>query len=111
MHTGSENDISFRECLCATPIIVKEDQVRKKIENEDGKKEYSSSNWAFQIDFSNEAMFAFELMLPSLKTGDCVHLLYVKPSAKLTFFSNDSKSMELIFKPFHNLIAKLNMVC
>ena len=110
---GHETDLSFRQCLGVTPIIVKQEYVFKKniIDSSGNSKHYDHKIYAFQVDYSNDAMHAFELMVDHFTNGDTVHLIWVKPDEQASNFGNDNvQAINMIFKPYQNIIKHRNLV-
>ena len=106
---GNDRDISFRQCLISTPIICKEKNIFKKqiISKE---KSYEHVIYAFQIDYSNHSMNAFEIMVDHFQSGDHIHLIWVKPDVEASNFGNDSvEAINFIFQPYKRIIKDLKL--
>ena len=78
-------DIAFRKCLGTTPIICKKKFVFKAKKGKSGDDEVSITGqrvltYAFYVDWSEDAFHAFTVMVDHFRSGDTVHLIWVKPS-------------------------------
>lgn len=113
---GSESDIAFRQCLGATPIICKKEYVFKKIKTAKNgiMHAYDSNVFAFRVDFSDNAMHAFELMIDHIRNGDVIHLIWVKPpQRKLSAFGDDNAEVNgasnIVFKPYKDIVKRIGL--
>ena len=113
---GSETDIAFRQCLGSTPIICKKEYIFKKIKAKDTSDNhcYKSSVFAFRVDFSDDAMHAFTLMIDHIRNGDTIHLIWIKPQQKLSVFGNADSGVgdetNIVFKPFKSIIERMKLI-
>lgn len=108
---GHEKDLSFRQCIGATPIICKKKNVFHKKGNNKYKGQYENVTYAFQIDYSNDAMYAFETMVDHFENGDTIHLIWVKPDTEASNFQNQGiEAINFVFQPYKRILQDLKLV-
>ena len=68
---GSSRDIAFRQCLGTTPIVCKAKHTFRQEVDDNENKVYGTTTLAFKVDWTKDALFAFNLMTDHFKkTGE-----------------------------------------
>jgi len=112
---GSDSDISFRQlddkCKGATPVICKSDYVFAQVRDlKTHEWKYESMTFAFQIDWSKDAEYAFDVMCEHFRNGDKVHLIWNKPDDREAHHGGRTSVLSLAtaFHPFTKKVKELN---